>query len=104
MSPRKPPEAPIAPSNYLSPAEFAAAHGLSLTTVRRYLKLGMLPMVQPGGPRHRVLVRVDALKTSFAANVPGQPRAERGAAEPTINPTPNQISKPKGPKPRWLKP
>jgi excisionase family DNA binding protein len=34
---------------YLSPAEFAAATGTSVKTVRRHLKAGRLPAIQIGG-------------------------------------------------------
>jgi hypothetical protein len=37
------------PPAFYSPAEFAGATGLSLSTVLRYLAAGRLPKVQPGG-------------------------------------------------------
>jgi hypothetical protein len=46
---------------YLSPREFSKVSGLSLATVRRYLKGGKLPYLQPGGRRGRILIPVDIL-------------------------------------------
>jgi hypothetical protein len=46
---------------YLSPQQFSDLSGLSIATVRRYLKAGMLSFVQPAGPRGRILIQSDAL-------------------------------------------
>ncbi len=48
--------------DYLSPHEFVARSGLSLATVRRYLRTGRLPSLQPGGRRCRVLIPAAALE------------------------------------------
>ena len=42
--------------HYLSPHEFSGLSGLSLATVRRYLKRGRLPYRQPAGRRGRILI------------------------------------------------
>lgn len=47
---------------YVSPREFVAQSGVSLPTVRRYLRNGRLPFIQPGGPHCRVLIPRSALK------------------------------------------
>jgi excisionase family DNA binding protein len=46
---------------YLSPEQFSERTGLSIATVRRYLRAGKLTHVQPAGFRGRVLIPVDAL-------------------------------------------
>jgi hypothetical protein len=48
-------------SNHVSPQEFSDPSGLSIASVRRYMRDGKLPFVQPGGPRGRVLIPTDAL-------------------------------------------
>jgi hypothetical protein len=48
-------------SKHVSPQEFSDQSGLSIASVRRYLRGGKLPFVQPGGPRGRVLIPADAL-------------------------------------------
>jgi hypothetical protein len=40
---------------YLSPGQFSERTGLSIATVRRYLRAGKLTHVQPAGFRGRVL-------------------------------------------------
>ena len=47
-------------AHFLSPAEFSSHSGISLSTVWRYLADGLLPKVQPGGPRCRVLIPIEA--------------------------------------------
>lgn len=54
---------------YLSPQEFVLRSGLSIATVRRYLRDGRLPSVQPGGRRSRVLIPVTALEPFVATAV-----------------------------------
>ena len=47
---------------HLSPWEFSQQSGLSIASVRRYLRDGKLPFAQPGGPRGRILMPADALR------------------------------------------
>lgn len=49
----------------LTPAEFAAAAGLSLATVRRRIREGSLPVFQPGGKRTAVRIPRSALLTTY---------------------------------------
>ena len=53
----QPDSAPVA----LSPKAFAAASGLSKSTVDRYLKSGRLAKCQPGGRNCRILIPVTEL-------------------------------------------
>lgn len=83
----------------LSPLEFVAKSGLSLATVRRYLRDGRIPSSQPGGLRCRVLIPVSALEPyakalgpAFQASGPDQPKAVRRAVSKRSA---------SGPKPRW---
>lgn len=45
-----------APKKFLSPAEFAAESGLSLSTTHRYIAAGRIIKWQPGGARCRILI------------------------------------------------
>jgi hypothetical protein len=85
------------PKNYCSPAEFSRRSGLSVATVRRYLRRGLLPHVQPGGRRHRILIRCDAAE-QFRHPPAAQPRAEADPPDAPSKPTPLS-----GPVPRWLR-
>ena len=88
---------------YVSANEFAHLRGLFLSTVRRYLKSGLLPNAQPGGPRYRVLIPRDALD-AFRRN----PDAVGTEPEDTHSETPcaphlDLPSRRSGPVPRWLR-
>ena len=89
---------------FISASEFAQLSGLSPSTVGRYLKRGLLPKVQPGGPRCRVLIPRDALNTyrqdpeSLETEPSGtDPEAPSASAPPAM---PVRLS---GPAPRWLR-
>ena len=84
---------------HLSPAEFAVESGLSLATVRRYLKSGRLPKVQFGGFRCRVLIPREALQLaagSLGTGAAGE--AASGNSPSTTAPKPSNRRR----KPRWL--
>ena len=66
MSPANEPDRTGSPGearDYISPAEFVSVTGISMSTVRRYLRSGQLPKIQPGGHRCRVLIPRDALES-----------------------------------------
>jgi hypothetical protein len=48
---------------FLSPREFSWGSGLSLATIHRYLKRGLLPSRQPAGKRGRILIPISALES-----------------------------------------
>ena len=88
---------------YVSPQEFAAQSGLSLSTVWRYLKTGRIHSVQPGGNRCRVLVPSEALAQFTSASA-----VSRGADQqvaPNAGDAPAKRSQKacelSGPRPRW---
>lgn len=85
---------------YLSPHEFGVMSSLSLATIRRYLRDGRLPSIQPGGPRCRVLIPGTALEAFLAAkHIEGSRKTERS---PTVTKPTYIPSKPlPGPKPNW---
>ena len=89
---------------YLSPKEFAARTGISLATVRRYLKSGRVVAHQPGGRRHRVLIPADALE-QVAPSTP--PRVGPDRSSPAIAPLPGHPAADDkslcGPAPKWLR-
>lgn len=49
---------------YLTFDEFERSVPLSVSTIRRRLKDGSIPYIQPGGRGHSVLIREDALDVS----------------------------------------
>jgi excisionase family DNA binding protein len=82
---------------YLSPTQFLALSGLSLSTVRRLLASGLLPFVQPGGKRCRILIPRSALEslTDSAAesvNFPTVPTKENTQSNESVR---------SGARPRW---
>lgn len=83
----------------LSPLEFVAKSGLSLATVRRYLKDGRIPSFQPGGLRCRVLIPVSALEP-YAQLAGPVSRASR-PNQPKVVPRAASKRTRSGPKPRW---
>ena len=76
--------------DHISIDEFSRQSGLAAITIRRYLRSGHLPYVQPGGRKHRILIPVTALervKTPVSANPPP-------GALPAANPPPHYGRKP----------
>ncbi len=76
---------------YLTPREFCARTRPSEATLRRRLKDGSIPFLQPGGPRTRLLVPADALERPAAATDADPPGPPGGGPAPAIP----------GPPPRW---
>lgn len=60
------PEHRMSELTYLSPDEFARAIGRSVKTVRRRLKAGQLPALQPGGPGTAWLIDYPTFKARVA--------------------------------------
>lgn len=83
--------------NYCSPTEFSQRSGLSVVTVRRYLRSGLLPFVQLGGRRHRILIPCDAIER-FRQPPAAEPRV---GADPSSEPS--KATPLSGPVPRWLR-
>lgn len=84
----------------LTIAELNRLSGLSISTLRRRVADGSLPVIQPGGPRTRMTFLPNVLEAL------SQPRRPIARAVPTENPKPvlseGKISKPiPGPPPRW---
>ena len=91
------------PRRFFSIAEFAELSGLSISTVRRRLRDGSLPIVQPGGPRTRVLVPADVLKAPVKARANMGPMDEKSTSIDATESAPRH-QKPiiPGPRPKWL--
>ena len=85
----------LSESEFLSPREFALSKGLALSTVRRYLKSGSLPCIQPGGFRCRILIPRNALNSSGKIPSENSPPAPPRAKKPQ--------TKTSGPEPAWKK-
>ena len=79
---------------YVTIDELSQISTLSIPTLRRLVKKGALPVIQPGGPRTRMLFRADALELGTQA--PTNPHSGNDSAsdEPPRSKLP-------GPKPRW---
>ena len=83
---------------FLSPSEFSRRSGLSLATVHRYLKRGLLPCWQPAGKRGRILIPISALESILGVSSTGN------ANGTTPGPTPESPSSTlSGPRPRWAR-
>src|SRR4051794_22015598 len=68
---------------HLSPQEFSEQSGLSIASVRRYLRDGKLPFAQPGGPRGRILIPPDALARLAAHRMENSSRPPLAANPPS---------------------
>jgi excisionase family DNA binding protein len=88
---------------YLSPEEFNQLTGLSLATVRRYLKNGKLPFLQPGGRRGRILIPVDALAGLPLVVSGATPISDLAACSPPQTEIQNKPARIPGPQPRWTR-
>jgi excisionase family DNA binding protein len=76
--------------------QFRALSGLSDSTIRRYLASGLLPFVQPGGKRCRILIPRSALESlmdSAAESV--------NSPAPPIQQIQSKESVRSGARPRW---
>jgi excisionase family DNA binding protein len=85
---------------FCSVDEFARLTSLSTITVRRRLRDGSIPSVQPGGRGCRILIPVTALEQNRET---GQLLTNSGEASPP-SPTESQVpAKLSGPRPKWQK-
>ena len=76
--------------------ELSATTTLSVSTIRRLVKKGVIVAHQPGGPRHRIMFPPDAIEQ--AARVAKSPEAE---SVPNA-PRPGSAERPqRGPQPKW---
>ena len=88
---------------YLTIPEFARHTTLSESTVRRRIREGTIPVHQPGGKRHRILIDRNALR--YASSSPTDadcPPAEKfGTANRRSSQTVGQVPL-RGPRPQWM--
>jgi hypothetical protein len=96
--------APQPAPDFLSPAQYASASGISLSTVWRLLAKGLLPKLQPGGPGCRVLIPITALQVSSVP--PPPPPAVTPPDATSVSEASSLENKPprsrqRGPRPRW---
>jgi excisionase family DNA binding protein len=83
--------------DFLSTEDFAQRTGKYVGTVRRWIKGGIIPAVQPAGPGSPYLISKDLLeefRTTTRTNVPTK------AGSPTIPPA-KQTRRRYGPAPAW---
>lgn len=86
---------------FLSPRQFAEITGLSIKTVRRRLKAGLLPSDQSGG--HGTLWRIDY--DAFLQSLAATPCMQSGKSAPSesISSASSEVSESIcGPSPKWL--
>ena len=88
----------------VSPKDFTLLSGLSLSTVRRYLKDGRLPKIQLGGVGCRVLIPRDAVEQYLrsAANSDECVGPSPADACDDSKPTDCNQHRQHGPTPRWM--
>jgi hypothetical protein len=80
---------------YLTVEELSALTTLSVSTLRRLYKRGLIVGFQPGGPRTRIVFPSDALEQLA--------RTMAGTAIPTpCNPSESTKTPQRGPRPKWL--
>lgn len=83
-------------ARYLTIEELAAATTLSISTLRRLVKKGVIVGHQPGGPRHRIVFARDAIEQVVDA-------AQPSGAPPTNVPRSDGTPRPRrGPQPKWF--
>jgi excisionase family DNA binding protein len=76
---------------YLTIEELAARSGLSVSTLRRLRKKGLIAGIQPGGPRTRLVFKPDAIEQMVSAPAPLPPAPDTATPRPPL----------RGPAPRW---
>lgn len=87
---------PQSAHDYLTLRQFIQSCPLSESTVRRRIKAGHIPSIQPGGENTKILVPADALERLAIVPV-GSPKAKRGKASfPSQKPEPRR-------RPNWLR-
>lgn len=89
--------------DYIFVEEFVERSGLSLVTVRRYIRDGKIPYIQPGGPRSRILIPRDVLE-AYLAREPHSHNANDASfndSPDNSKPTKNTATRRHGPVPRW---
>jgi hypothetical protein len=89
---------------YISITKLSAISGLSVSTLRRRVKDGSLPVIQPGGRRSRLLFRRDVLDTlSTVAHESTSTPAPSAEEAPCEDPTTPAVQPLPGPRPRWTR-
>jgi len=81
---------------FLSPTEFSQLAGVSLATVHRYLKRGLLACWQPAGKRGRILIPISALASILGVSAAGN--VTETTPQPALESPSSTLS---GPRPRW---
>ncbi|QDU61031.1 Helix-turn-helix domain protein [Planctomycetes bacterium Pan216] len=98
-----PPELPETIKRYLSPAEFAKLFRLSLSTVRRRIKDGSLPAIQPGGKRKHWRIDVVQFRSSVNSVEPVNDQHQQSIETKQPTPRSGDGAKPiPGPPARWM--
>jgi len=89
-------------TTYLSISQFSAETTLSLATVRRRLKDGSIPSIQPGGSRTKILIPVSALteppllQSTRSTGLNSSPLPDASSSNPQSQPQARR-----GPRPHW---
>jgi hypothetical protein len=88
---------------FLSIAELALKSGLSVSTIDRLVKDGIIPVIQPGGRRKRKLFCADVLEQLASQTTPSASRPQTSSS-PTSCESAHQDNAPvqiPGPRPKW---
>jgi excisionase family DNA binding protein len=75
----------------LTYTELSELTGISQSTLRRRVKQGTIPFLQPGGPRTRVVFPIDVIDRLTQASQP----------IPQAQPAPEKKTRRLGPEPKW---
>jgi hypothetical protein len=87
---------------YVSVQEFVQLSGLSLATIHRYLKRGILRHLQPGGRHSRILIPSDALEMDTPSAAEPKRSASTAPPAPAVNTQPlDDETRLPGPRPQW---
>lgn len=97
-------EQDVPAKRYLSPQEFCRLTGWSASTVRRRLKDGSLPAIQPGGRRALWLIDVEAFQAGHGPAQVAELQAAPSNSKSTVDQEADATSSARlpGPRPGWL--
>jgi excisionase family DNA binding protein len=88
----------IVDRTYLTVAEFARRCGVYHRTVRRWIVNGVIPSVQPSGPRSRILIPVAAI---HQLGMSDRPATEDPSTSSTGSNEANAPKRRRGRRPGW---
>jgi len=89
--------APEQGARYLTIEELSSATTLSVSTIRRLVKKGLIVGHQPGGPRHRIVFSPDVIEQASKVANPSKVELAPNTSQADTSARPQR-----GPQPRWF--